>query len=78
MIEASEHNRQLTRAFVPRRFVATSCSSRRPKRKRASGRELAAYVDGTIIVHDIACTHETMMQPPPAEQIGGLLGFALG
>ena len=79
MIEASKHNRRLAGAFVPRRFrgdvllfAATEEESGPPVES------WQPYVDGRIIVHAIACTHETMMHPLPAEQIGRMLGVALG
>jgi thioesterase domain-containing protein len=78
MIKASEHNRQLARAFVPRRFdgdvlllVATGEETKPPLES------WQPYVDGRIIVHAIACTHETMMHPLPAEQIGKMLAAQL-
>ncbi len=78
MIEASKHNRRLAGAFVPRRFrgdvllfAATEEESGPPVES------WQPYVDGRIIVHAIACTHETMMHPLPAEQIGRMLGVAL-
>jgi nonribosomal peptide synthetase DhbF len=78
MLEAAEHSRRLAGAFIPRRFhgdvllfVATGETARPPVES------WRPYVDGTITVRPVDCTHESMMHPRAAEQIGQALAAGL-
>ena len=79
VMDAFEHNARIMRAFVPRRFsgdvllfVASAGEIKPPINS------WKPYVDGLIQVYPIACTHDQMMDPLPAKEIGRVLAAELG
>jgi thioesterase domain-containing protein/acyl carrier protein len=76
--EAFRHNARIMRTFVPKRFsgdvllfVAAANEAAPPVKS------WQPYVDGRIKTHLIACTHDEMMDPRPAETIGRVLAAEL-
>jgi len=76
--DAYKNNTRIMRKFLPQRFhgdmllfVATQGE---PKPPIESWRP---YADGQIKVHEIDCSHETMMSPLPAKKIGNVLAIEL-
>ncbi|MEZ5889848.1 MAG: thioesterase domain-containing protein [Xanthobacteraceae bacterium] len=78
IMDAFEHNARIMRAFVPRRFggdvllfVASAGEIKPPIDS------WKPYVSGLIRVHPIDCTHDQMMDPLPAKEIGRVLAAEL-
>ncbi|MFZ1883112.1 MAG: thioesterase domain-containing protein, partial [Rhodoplanes sp.] len=79
IMDAFEHNARIMRAFVPRRFngdvllfVASAGEIRPPIDS------WKPYVNGLIQVYPIDCTHDQMMDPLAAKEIGRVLAAELG
>ncbi|MGZ8368757.1 MAG: thioesterase domain-containing protein, partial [Rhodoplanes sp.] len=79
IMDAFQHNARIMRAFVPQRlhgdvllFVASAGEIKPPIDS------WKPYIDGLIRAYPIDCTHDQMMDPLPAEKIGGVLAAELG
>jgi thioesterase domain-containing protein len=79
IMDAFQHNARIMRAFVPQRlhgdvllFVASAGEIKPPIGS------WKPYIDGLIRAYPIDCTHDQMMDPLPAEKIGGVLAAELG
>jgi nonribosomal peptide synthetase DhbF len=79
IMDAFEHNARIMRAFVPQRFCGdvllfAACAGE----IKPPIDSWKPYVDGLIQVYPIDCTHDQMMEPLPAEEIGRVLAAELG
>ena len=76
--DAYKNNTRIMRKFLPRLFhgdillfVATQREAKPPIES------WRLYADGQIMVHEIDCTHETMMSPLPIAKIGSVLAIEI-
>jgi thioesterase domain-containing protein len=78
IMDTFEHNARIMRTFVPQIFHGDALLFVASRGEAKPVDSWKAYVDGLIRVYPIDCTHDEMMAPRPAEQIGRVLAAEIG
>jgi thioesterase domain-containing protein len=78
IMDTFKNNTRLMRTFAPQRFRgAMSLFVAMVSEAKPPVDIWRSYVAGEIKVHPIECAHDNMMDPTPAEKIGGILASEL-